>query len=838
MGKKLVIVESPAKAKTINKILGSDYIVKSSVGHVRDLPEKKLGVDIENDFKPSYVLSKGKKKVVDELRKAVRDCDAIYLAPDPDREGEAIAWHLKALLEGQAKDKPFLRVQYNEITPRAVNAAFLEPGEIDMHRVDAQQARRILDRIVGYTVSPMLWRRLRRGLSAGRVQSVALRLVCEREQEIRSFVPETYWIFGANVRKMIAPLDPFDVKLTRIDGEKAEIKTPEFAKEIREDLESRALRVASVKTRDVTRRAPPPFITSSLQQAASNRHQFSPRRTMGIAQSLYEGLDFGQGAVGLITYMRTDSVSVSRDAIEACRAHITDQIGGSYLPEKPNVFKSRGSAQEAHEAIRPTDVTRTPRSLKGRLESAEWKLYELIWKRFVSSQMANAIIEQRSVEIDATRKPDAPVDAAGHDYLFRASTSAVKFAGYMKVSGTDIGKKDENGDELDKLPELKEGEALECLEWLSDEKQTTPPARFSEASLVRELERNGVGRPSTYAQTIGTLSQRKYVERQKRSLAATDLGMQVSALLTETLNDLFNVTFTAEMESELDAVEEGKVEWTQMLKAFHEKFAKWMEGTKAPPADAEMLAKVLTALETVTEWAPEVKRGKRKYSDKTFVESIRNDVDNSERDISQRQFEALIKIACIYHRQSPAIKDMIKEAGFEQLLHTPEFQPPLETTRRKLELLDAVEMDEGARKFVDSLKGRVIGNRRLTPAQLGALNNVVVSHSALIPDFESIKDALDLGEVAEQKDEESGDLLVAMAHVSEWRPATTRGKRTYDDKSFFESLRNHYQTKKFLSIRQRKALRAMVERYGSTIPGYADLADRLGLRIKQEKEES
>jgi len=825
MGKKLVIVESPAKAKTINKILGKDYIVKSSVGHVRDLPEKSLGVDIEDGFKPRYVLSKGKKTVVSDLKKAARECDAVYLAPDPDREGEAIAWHLKELLSPASGGVPFLRVSYNEITPRAVMEAFANPGEIDINRVDAQQARRILDRIVGYTVSPMLWRRVKRGLSAGRVQSVALRLVCEREDAIKSFVPEEYWVLGAVVRKLIAPLDPFEVKLAKVDGEKPEIKSAEQERAIRSDLEGRSLRVATIATKEIRRNAPPPFITSSLQQAASNRYQFSPKRTMSIAQKLYEGMDLGQGSVGLITYMRTDSFSVSRDAISSCREFITKEMGAEYCPEAPNFFKSRSSAQEAHEAIRPTDVSQTPERVKSRMEASEWKVYSLIWERFVASQMSKAMIEQLSVEVEAVPKVEGD-----KTYMFRVSSSKVKFPGYMKVSGTDIGKKDKDGGDADCMPDLSEGESLECLEWLGERKETTPPARYSEASLVKELERNGVGRPSTYAQTISTLTQRKYMTMQNRSIVAADLGMQVSELLTTSLNDLFNVTFTASMEDKLDAIEQGKVEWRGMLADFHSTFEKWMEATKAPAASSEAVMKVLSALDHVKEWAPEVKRGKRTYSDEKFVKSIQGDIESASKDISQRQFDALIRIACRYRDQSEEIVRMIEAAGYGDLLRDPEFQPPRASTIKKFEMLEGLEMDDAAANFVSSLSARVQGNRRLTQAQLKALNNIVLSHSSQVVDFESRRGDLEIETSEVEQDDESGPLLEGMGRVQEWKPPVARGKRVFDDKAFYESLKKHYDSKGFLSDRQRKALRRMVERYSAGMEGYSDLAEKLNLK--------
>ncbi len=442
MSKKLVIVESPAKARTINKILGKDFIVKSSMGHVRDLPVKTLGVDLEKSFEPSYVVVKGRKKIIDELKKAAASCDEIYLAPDPDREGEAIAWHLQNLLQGKKKDeKTFYRVQYNEITPSAVKSAFEDRGELDMNRVNAQQARRVLDRIVGYKVSPVLWQRIRRGLSAGRVQSVALRLVCEREDEIDKFVPQEYWIIGAVARKLVDPMDPFGLRLIRIDGKKAEIHDSDKAAEVRSDLDQRRLLVSEIVTKEVKRRPRPPYITSTLQQAGSSYCGYSPKRTMSIAQKLYEGIDLGEGSTGLITYMRTDSFSISADAIEACRGYVKGTYGDEYCPEKPNFYKSRSGAQEAHEAVRPTDVSITPESLVGKLESPELKLYKLIWQRFVASQMKPAIISMRTVKVNAE-----PKDQKDGKYLLQATASEVAFAGYMKATGADIPEKPKDDD--------------------------------------------------------------------------------------------------------------------------------------------------------------------------------------------------------------------------------------------------------------------------------------------------------------------------------------------------------------------------------------------------------
>ncbi|NQU41119.1 MAG: type I DNA topoisomerase [Lentisphaerae bacterium] len=827
MGKKLVIVESPAKAKTINKILGKDFIVESSMGHIRDLPVKSLGVDVDDNFQPKYVLIKGRRKVADRLKKIAKEVDAIYLAPDPDREGEAIAWHLGAMLSAVNKEAPLLRVQYNEITPAAVRKAFDNPGVIDQHRVDAQQARRVLDRIVGYMVSPMLWRRIRRGLSAGRVQSVALRLVCERELEIRAFTPEAYWIHGALARKQVAPLDPFHIKLVRVDGEKAEIKSEEASQAILDDLKARSLKVQSIAIKQITKRPPPPYITSSLQQAGSSFCGYSPKRTMALAQMLYEGVDLGEGPVGLITYMRTDSVHLAQDAVDGCRAFIADKFGPDYIPEKPNRYKSRSGAQEAHEAIRPADVSVTPDDLRGKLEPAALKLYQLIWARFLACQMSPAQLQQRTVTITAV-KPAA--DA--REFLFNGSTTDIVFPGYMSATGAD--RKKGEGDDLDRVPEMVEGEPLDCVEWLSERKETQPPPRYSETSLVGALERNGVGRPSTYAQTVSTLYDRQYASREKRTMFPTELGMRVSEMLTETLGDLFNVSFTASMEEKLDRVENGEVEWTGMLGDFYKQFSEWLEKTKAPPAAEEDVGKVLSLLEEVTEWAPEVQRGKRKYSDEKFVQSVRKRQEG-ESDVSQRQLEAIVRLACKYGDQLPDVEQRLAEMGLAALVQTIHDTRPAEKTLRKLEMMQSVEMDESTAKFVGSLQQQTDGGRALSEAQVKVLDSIVLGAAEQIPDFESQSADMGLSMADIPEDEESGAILAGMIHVSEWNEPTQRGKRTYDDKAFYESLKGYYDRKKFLSERQRGALKKMCGRYGDQIPGFAELAETYGIKPPRPK---
>ncbi|MDA0578370.1 MAG: type I DNA topoisomerase [Verrucomicrobia bacterium] len=832
MGKKLVIVESPAKAKTINKILGSGYVVKSSIGHVRDLPSRELGVDVENHFKPKYVVAEGKKKVIDGLKAEAKACDAIYLAPDPDREGEAIAWHIQQLLKPGNKDKKFYRVQYNEITERAVRQAFDNPGEINMARVDAQQARRVLDRIVGYMVSPMLWRRVQRGLSAGRVQSVALRLVCEREAEIEKFVPEPYWIMGAMARKRVDPRDPFAITLSRINDEKFEITTEARAAEVRADLEGRPLRVVEIAKRAVTRNPLPPFITSTLQQAASSVCGFAPKRTMRLAQTLYEGVDLGEGPLGLITYMRTDSVSVANDAMTACRAWVGETFGAEYVPESPNVYRSRSGAQEAHEAIRPTDVTITPEKLAHRLEAPELKLYRLIWDRFVASQMAPAKLEQRTVKIEAV-----PKASADPRYLLTATASDVLFPGFFKVMRLQKAKKDdgEEGEEEGVLPPMVEGESLDCVEWTGVRKETKPPARFSEAALIRELERNGVGRPSTYAATLGTLQDRRYIDNEKRTLRPTDLGRRVNTLLVETLNSLFDVTFTASMEESLDEIEAGKTVWTDMLETFYKQFLGWMENTKLPPADADKVRDVLVILEDVTTWAEPTKRGKRTYSDDKFVESVRDQLAKKEKAISQRQLEALIRIIWRYKDQLPTAEARLRELGFGLMLDQADMQPPDANTFGKLELALGLELNERSRAFVVSLNERATGGRSLSPAQLNALHGVLDRNAARIENYAAIREAFGMGALEVIDDQESGPLLAAMRGVSEWKPAVARGKRVFDDKVFLESLAQQFAGRGALSPRQRAALKKMLNRYRVQIPNFEALADQFGILAKAPK---
>jgi DNA topoisomerase-1 len=841
VSKSLVIVESPAKAKTINKILGPEYVVKACMGHVRDLPRRKLGVDIEKGFKPQYVTIKGKEKVLKEIQQQAAKCETVYLAPDPDREGEAIAWHLVHLLKKEVPEDRCFRVTYNEITAPAIRKAFSQPGRIDLHKVDSQQARRVLDRIVGYQVSPLLWRRIRGAASAGRVQSVALRLVCEREAAILKFTPEEFWLLGARVAKQVDPRDPFSVRLARINGEKPDIKNEEQTRALLADLEGRELVVASLAEKEISKRPPPPYITSTLQQAGSRFCGYSPSRTMKLAQALYEGEDFGEGPVGLITYMRTDSVSISREAQEQCRRYIGETYGAEYVPDQPHAYKSRGSAQEAHEAIRPTDVGRTPESLAAHLEPDELKLYQIIWQRFVASQMASARIAQQLVEVAAP-----PPAGRETTYTFRASASQVVFPGYMKVTGVEEVKKAarDDGDEapaideeIDRLPPLREGETLERLDWLSEQKFTQPPGRYTEASLVRALEENGVGRPSTYAQILATLQGREYVTKEKRSLRPTPLGMSVNEFLVEHLPELFDVKFTAGMEENLDQVESGAVEWTHMLQEFYGAFEHWLVKARGPDAKPETVRALIELLKQVKTWNPPIKRGKRTYDDPRFIASLEEQLNGNEKPLSERQMEALKRMVIRYRDQIADAEAGLKALGLT--LEVPEHAgPPSPDTLRKLELLKAVTFSPPRqvgkktyddRVFSASLREQVESGRGLSPNQMRYLDRLVHKYAKQIPNYDGIAAELGMDQVAAGLNHDVGPLLDALKHVAEWKPPVQRGKRTWDDQKFFTSLKDQFEHRRGLSDKQALSLKKMIRRYADQVPDYDRLADQLGL---------
>jgi DNA topoisomerase-1 len=552
----LVIVESPAKTKALKKFLGKEFMVEASVGHLKDLPQRKLGVDIEKDFAPDYEIIKGKKKILDLLKSRSRKAKAVYLAPDPDREGEAIAWHIAQEIE-KINPKIF-RASFNEITKEAVLEGVQKAGQIDMNRVNAQQARRVLDRLVGYKISPLLWKTVFKGLSAGRVQSVALRIICERDEQVEKFVPKEYWSITALLET--EGKESFSAKLEKIEGKDFEIGTEKEAEQVRADISGQEFLVAEVKQEKKKRNPYPPYITSSLQQDAARRLSFSPKKTMQIAQELYEGVDLEEtGGGGLITYMRTDSFRVAEVARKAAADFIGRTFGKEYLPLKPRRYKSRKAAQEAHEAIRPTSLDNLPDKIKTYLTKDQNKLYGLIWNRFIASQMSAAVYDSTTVDVEAGR------------YLFRASASQVAFDGFLRVY-QDVKENNSEEPEEKRLPPLKERERLNLRELDPKQHFTKPPPRFSEATLIKELEENGIGRPSTYAQIVSTIKQRKYVESKNRRLFPTELGKTVNQILVRNFPDVFEVKFTASMEEELDKIEQGKEEWVKVLKDFYTPF--------------------------------------------------------------------------------------------------------------------------------------------------------------------------------------------------------------------------------------------------------------------------
>ncbi len=591
MAKNLVIVESPAKAKTINKYLGSDYKVLASIGHIKDLPMKSLGVDIENNFEPLYEVipdtkKRNNKKTVSDLKKAAKEAEAIYLAADPDREGEAICQHLAEEIVPKKPKKEVFRVMFNEITKNAIKEAFNHPKQVNQNLVDAQQARRVLDRLVGYKVSPILWKNIGGKLSAGRVQTVAVRLVVDREREIEAFVQTEYWTITANLSAKLPP--KFDARLYKIedltvktsgfdqDLKKSEthIKDENLAKSIIEEAEKETFVVDSVTTKERKRNPTPPFITSKLQQEASRKLGFPVKKTMSVAQKLYEGIELGkEGAVGLITYMRSDSTRVSDTALAEVREFIGGNYGENYLPAKPNFYKSKGGAQDAHEAIRPTDANRTPESLKNYLSPDEYKLYRLIWQRFVASQMSAAIFDQTTIDIKAGR------------FTFRATGSVQKFDGFLKVYQEGRDEKVEVGSDDDDselaLPKTEKGEVLKLNEITPEQHFTEPPPRYSEATLVKALEEKGIGRPSTYAAIMTTIQDREYVERIEGRFHPTGLGTTVNDVLVAGFTDLFNPTYTARMEQQLDEIEAGKIDWRDAMRGFYDKFSVDLKNAEA-----------------------------------------------------------------------------------------------------------------------------------------------------------------------------------------------------------------------------------------------------------------
>jgi DNA topoisomerase-1 len=845
---KLVIVESPTKARTIGRMLGKDYKIMASMGHIRDLPERTLGVDIENKFEPRYEESERGAKIIRELRTAAKKAVNIYLAPDPDREGEAIAWHLKEVLKGQTKGE-FHRVTFHEITKNAIDKAFQHASDINMDLVDAQQARRVIDRIVGYKVSPIVRRKVSGGSSAGRVQSVALLLVCEREEKIREFVPEEYWDFTADFQ---AGGDPFSTKLHKIDGNKFLISNADDAAKALAAIRSGdGFRVGEITTAPKRRHAPPPHTTSTLQQTANSFLKFSATHTMQIAQQLYEGIDTGSGLAGLITYMRTDSVNVAVEAQHACRDFIGQAYGPDYVPPKPNFFKSGKSAQEAHEAIRPTDVTKTPEMMEQYLDRHQLRLYTLIWKRFVASQMKPC--EQSQTTVDVTT-----AGSDGRSYDFRVSALVTVFPGFMKLSESD---KSADEKKLEILSRLQKGQSCELVTLENAQKFTEPPPRYSEATLIKELEARGIGRPSTYATIIRTIQVREYVTSEKGTLTPSEIGMKVNQFLRATLPELINVDYTSQMEKELDEVEEGDRLWTDMLDGFYQKFQSWLEQAKERDSiDTDKARPLLERLAKV-QWEPAEKVGRRTYDDHKFYHSVLENYQETGR-ISSRQWQTLLNLGFKYAAQIPELDTILAqcsmpqeelaelrtafEAREERRRNTTASSEDSARYKQAFDMLKDVKWDDaagtgGRRKFDDakffkSLKKQVESGKILSDKQNMALIKMAGRHRNDVGDFDAFckllgLDPENLGDAAGAPPEvqEKFSRIFAMFDAVDWAPpGDGKGRRKKDDGAFFQSLKKQSESGKALSDKQLNVLVRLGHQYQGQIPAYQELCSLLG----------
>ena len=643
MPKALVIVESPAKAKTINKYLGKDYVVKASLGHIKDLPKNDLAVDVDHDFEPHYEVIEGKKKLIAELKAAAKKVDEIYLAADPDREGEAICYHLQEELQDKKGVTKIFRVMFNEITKKAVQKAFETPLQVNQNLVDAQQARRVLDRLVGYKISPLLWDKVRRGLSAGRVQTVALRVIVEREREIRAFLKREYWTVDAD---LVAQKNPvLSARLIRANDVTPELGNQEVTSALVANLDGAAYTVKSVATREKKRNPVAPFITSTLQQESARKLRFSVKRTMVLAQRLYEGIEIGkEGAVGLITYMRTDSTRVGDDAISDVRQYIAERYGAQFVPPTPNIYKGKKDAQDAHEAVRPTSMAYAPEVVEQYLPEDEMKLYRLIWNRFVATQMMPALFDQTTIDVTANGKD-------GVQYTFRATGSVPKFDGYLKVYQEGKDQVDEEDEELKhRLPAVTEGETLRPEAIRPEQHFTEPPPRYNEATLVKRLEADGVGRPSTYATILSTIQEREYVNKESGRFTPTELGMVVTDLLLEGFDDIFDVKYTARMEEELDEIEEGKLDWRVAMDEFYKRFDKDLRHAEEHMTDIKRMEKPTDLIcekcgrPLVIKWGKHGSfiacTGYPDFSSK----SIETNLEKVQKDIALRQQRALKKI--------------------------------------------------------------------------------------------------------------------------------------------------------------------------------------------------
>ena len=873
--KTLMIVESPAKARTISKLLGSDTEVLASMGHVSDLPPRDLGVDVNNGFKPHYELTSNGRKVIHGLKSAAKKADLIILATDPDREGEAIAWHLRNLLQGSTKGV-FQRVAYHEITRAAITEALKHPGDIKLPLVDAQQARRVLDRLVGYQVSPLLWRNVEKDTSAGRVQSVALRLIVEREREIQAFKPVEYWNLDAEFSPEATPQVRLKTRLTKLNGVKAEVPDAATANALAQALEDATTvhKLARVTDTPRTQHAPPPFITSTLQQAAGSSLRYGTNQTMKLAQELYEGVETAGGTTGgLITYMRTDSVNIAAEAQRAALDYIRRTYGPAYVPPTPNRYRSGKSAQEAHEAIRPTDVNRTPDSLANVLSPMQLKLYRLIWNRFVASQMAASRQIDHAIEVESTGPAlDSCGMAAGKPLccLFRTAARETVFDGYAKVySFKDLDSENDDEQAVGPLPELF-GKTLAALivagketchlcQLQKEQCFTQPPSRFSEASLVKALESNGIGRPSTFASIVKTILDRKYVEKQKLTLQPTPLGFKVNDYLVGSFPQLFEVGFTAQMENELDQIESGELDWEKMLKQFYGEFKEWMasRGSVLPVPDTIGQEKAARLLQFLCKGdfpfdAP--RHGARRvYDDGKLAVSLKAQLTaKPPKPLSARQQAAVLSLVAKYITKDEGLAALTRQLGLADEVanrsaaldasREKELATPSENalTPALLEMLDAMKKvkweepvkrgrriyDDG--KFFRSIVKQAEVSQALSAAQVAAVLKLAAKYAAVIPSYDTLAQAVGVKPTAlEEGDDETADgaqgngapheecvrLLEAAAGIKGWQPAAKRGRRTYDDKEFVESLQEQFQRRGVLSERQVAALARVVAKY-------------------------
>ena len=864
MGNKLVIVESPAKARTIAGILGKEYTLMASMGHVRDLPKNSIGVDVKNNFTPKYVATKS--KTITALKKAAKDADEIYLATDPDREGEAIAWHLKEVLSEKSKAK-FSRVEFHEITKTAIQKAFKKTKDIDVKLVDSQQARRILDRLVGYQVSPLLWSRIQRNISAGRVQSVTLRMICEREREILAFDPKEYWNFSADFLWKDDQTKNYSAKLLQVNGKKAEIPNQETAEKIFEDItNSQICRINEAKQEIVQKRAPAPFITSTLQQTAGTNLRFSSNRTMQIAQQLYEGIAINNEQTGgLITYMRTDSFTLSQEAINKCRGFISETYGEKFVPSKPNYFKNKSTAQEAHEAIRPTNVFKTPEAVKNHLSTEQYNLYKLIWNRFVACQMAPAQVSRTTIDtkIDCIETQEVmnnrsaafisnldnkninPDLSGKNTYLFRTLSSVTIFQGFEIVLRAN--KEDASGPSF--LTEIKKDDPSTLSKLNKEQKFTEPPPRFTEPSLIRELEANGIGRPSTYASIIITILKRQYVNKEKGKLKPTELGFKVNDYLVEFLEALFNVGFTAKMESKLDDVEEGKELWTNMLSEFYKQFLEWLDNAKYKEApDQDKVSALFSVIEEISKWETPAQKTPRGKNDKTFVESLKTQFDKNKK-LSKKQWDALLKVAIKYTEQISQLSKTAEEFNFtdeiseiKELLNNQEKAraekekengPVTEKMTEAINSLSENSIKEFAfnnsfrfseEKFFTSLIKRAKQQQPFSIKQQNVFCRIIISNKEKIPNYDELKNILGYSEedfqkaagnkpVDESKHKEITDLLSKFENFENWAEPQKKGKRTFNDKDFYSSLKKQFEARKQLSPKQVFALKKLTTKY-------------------------